>query len=155
MPPRVLNAAILSTVVAAAYLIYAVTRIYGFDLYMEEFGPEKTMRVARVSVAGLFGVTFASSLVGGSFARTSVAAPILKIALAGLLCFLLGGPLFDLFAGITADAVTRTAAGILTLVLVVASPGVATWWLASPHRRGYPDGDSALAPLPEGPGKRT
>jgi hypothetical protein len=144
MSPRVLNAVVLSVVVAVAYLVYVATRIYGLDLYMEEFGPEKTMRVARVSAVVLFGVTFASSMVGGSIVGAIAPAPVLKIASAGLLCFLFGGPLFDLFVGITADAVIRTTVGILVLVWVVASPGVATWWLARPPESGAAPSDKSL-----------
>ena len=150
MSPRVLNALILSTVVAVTYVVYIATRIYGFDLYMEEFGPEKTMRVARVSAAVLFGMTFASSLIGGRIAGALVVAPTLKIAAAGLICFLLGGPLFDLFARPTSNAAFRTTAGILVLVWVLASPAVATWWLAMPHRTGAPPSNKSLERTREG-----
>src|SRR5690348_14241715 len=144
MSPRVHNAVVLSMVVAATYLVYGATRIYGFDLYMEEFGPAKTMRVTRVSGVVLFCVTFASSMVGGSIVRAIAPAPVFKIALAGLLCFLLGGPLFDLVAGITTDTVVRTTVGILVLVWVVSSPGVATWWLLRPPKPGSAPSNKSL-----------
>jgi hypothetical protein len=150
MSPRVLNALVLSVVVAAAYLAYVATRIYGFDLYMEEFGPERTMRVARVSTIVLFGVTFASSMVGGSIVRAIAHAPVFKTVSAGLLCFLLGGPLFDLVAGITADAIIRTTVGILVLVWVVGSPGFATWRLARRPKPGTTPSNKSLERTREG-----
>jgi hypothetical protein len=127
MRPHLGNALTLATVVAGAYVAYEYALITQFDLYSQEWGLEKSLRLAVTTSCVVFLLTVLSASAGIRLARGSSSLKVWWFALAGFACFLLCEPLHGLLRSILPHLVVMR--NTLALVALLFAPAIAGWWL--------------------------
>ncbi len=127
MKQHLWTAALFGAIAAIAFLgLYAVS-MYSFDRYLDEYGPQKTMGIAKVAAVLLFTAASGSSFAGAYWASPCGRANILKVVIAAI--FFIG--VWELVFYAVASIAPVNTAGIASLLWLACGPAIAMYWLVT------------------------